>query len=166
MSQYKKTKIKTGTATPNAVPLVSNCDNCPKVNASYSSATGGVSDTDTLFSTIKQLCVLQREVQELQAANKKTFSFYDSTSKLNKTVHTVVIILMIVPIIQLLCCAGVVYYLGIEEELPGLINWILGGVSVLSLIEMIIGGVKLFHYEKKMDELEKKVDALSKNNNA
>ncbi len=165
MSQYKKTKTKTGTATPNAVPLVSNCDNCSKINASYSSTTGGNSDVGALFSAISQICDLQREVKELQAANKKTSSFYDSTSKLNKTVRTVIIILMIVPIIQLLCCAGVVYSLGIEEELPGLINWILGSVSVLSLIELIVGGVKLFLYEKRMDELEKKIETLFKNDN-
>lgn len=108
---------------------------------------------------------LQREVRELQAANKKTSSFYDSTSKLNKTVRTVIIILMIVPVVQLLCCAGVVYSLGIEDELPGLINWILGGVSLLSLGELIVGGVKLFLYEKRMDELEKKIDTLFNANN-
>lgn len=72
---------------------------------------------------------------------------------------------MIMPIIQLLCCAGVVYSLGIEDELPGLINWVLGGVSLLSLVELIVGGVKLFLYEKRMDELEKKIDALSNSNN-
>ena len=59
---------------------------------------------------------------------------------------------MVVPIIQLLCCAGVVYYLGIEDKLPGLIKWILGGVSILSIIELIVGGVKLFLYEKRLDD--------------
>ena len=163
MPQYQKKK--TGTTTQNTVPLASSCDNCPKVNASYSSTTGGTSNTDTLIGTIGQLHDLQREVRELQAARKKTSSFYDSTSKLNKTVRTVIIILMIVPVVQLLCCAGVVYSLGIEDELPGLINWILGGVSLLSLGELIVGGVKLFLYEKRMDELEKKIDTLFNANN-
>lgn len=53
------------------------------------------------------------------------------------------------------------YSLGIEDELPGLINWILGSVSILSILELIVGGIKLYLYEKKMDELEKKIDAMS-----
>lgn len=68
---------------------------------------------------------------------------------------------MVIPVIQLLLCAGVVYFLGIEDELPGLINWILGSVSILSILELIVGGIKLYLYEKRMDELEKKIDAMS-----
>lgn len=159
MAQYQKTQSKT--ATKNSIPLANSCDNCPKVNTSSSSTANGTSSTEMLISTIGQLHDLQREVRELQAGNKKTVSFYDSTTKLNKTVRTVVIILMIVPVVQLLCCAGVVYSLGIEDELLGILNWILGGVSLLSLIELIIGGVKLFLYEKRMDEIERKIEALS-----
>ena len=144
-----------------AVTFVTNCDSCPRVNASYSSTTVGTSNADTLISTIGQLHDLQREVRELQAASKKTLSFYDSTSKLNRTVQIVIIILMVIPVIQLLLCAGVVYSLGIKDELPGLINWILGSVSILSILELIVGGIKLYLYEKRMDELEKKIDAMS-----
>lgn len=132
MSEYQR--AKTETATQGSIPFVTNCDSCPRVNASYSSTTVGTSNADTLISTIGQLHDLQREVRELQAASKKTLSFYDSTSKLNKTVQIVIIILMVIPVIQLLLCAGVVYSLGIEDELPGLINWILGSVSILSIL--------------------------------
>lgn len=159
MSEYQR--AKTETATQGSIPFVTNCDSCPRVNASYSSTTVGTSNADTLISTIGQLHDLQREVRELQAASKKTLSFYDSTSKLNKTVQIVIIILMVIPVIQLLLCAGVVYFLGIEDELPGLINWILGSVSILSILELIVGGIKLYLYEKRMDELEKKIDAMS-----
>jgi hypothetical protein len=165
MSQYPKTE--TGSATPNTVPLASNCDNCPRVNATFSSSAttaAGVSNTDTLIETIGQVYNLRREVRELQAESKKKESFYDSTTKLNKTVRIVIIVLMIVPIVQLLCCAGAVYYLGIEDELPGLLYWVLGGVSLFSIVEMIVGGLKLFLYEKKMDELEKKIDELTNAN--
>ena len=147
MSEYQR--AKTETATQGSIPFVTNCDSCPRVNASYSSTTVGTSNADTLISTI------------VQAASKKTLSFYDSTSKLNKTVQIVIIILMVIPVIQLLLCAGVVYSLGIEDELPGLINWILGSVSILSILELIVGGIKLYLYEKRMDELEKKIDAMS-----
>lgn len=163
MTQYQRTKSET--ATQGSVPLVANCDNCPRINASSSSTAGGTSNTDTLIGTIGQLHDLQQEVRELQAASKKTLSFYDSTAKLNKTVRIAIIILMVVPIIQLLCCAGVVYYLGIEDKLPGLIKWILGGVSILSIIELIVGGVKLFLYEMRLDDLEKKIDAISTTRN-
>jgi uncharacterized integral membrane protein len=164
MPQYQK--AETGSSTPNTVPLASNCDNCPKVNTTFSSTTtnGFSNNADTLVVAIGQLHDLQREVQELQTANKKTVSFYDSTSKLNKTVRIVIIILMMVPIVQALFCAGVVYSLGIEDELPGLLYWVLGGVSIFSIIEMIVGGIKLFLYEKRMDELEKKIDALTNGN--
>ena len=53
------------------------------------------------------------------------------------------------------------YSLGIEDELPGLKISILGSVSILSILELIVGGIKLYLYEKKMDELEKKIDAMS-----
>ena len=111
--------------------------------------TVGTSNADTLISTIGQLHDLQREVRELQAASKKTLSFYDSTSKLNRTVQIVIIILMVIHVIQLLLCAGVVYSLGIEDELPGLINWILGSVSILSILELIVGGIKLIPLRKE-----------------
>lgn len=159
MSQYQR--AKTESATQVSIPLVANCDGCPRVNTSYSSTTGGTSNTDTLIGTIGQLHELQQEVRKLQSESKKTLPFYDSTAKLNKTVRVVVIILMVIPIMQLLFCAGVVYSLGIEDELPGLLNWILGGVSIMSILELIVGGVKLFLYEKRMDELEKKIDAMS-----
>ena len=38
---------------------------------------------------------------------------------------------------------------------------ILGSVSILSILELIVGGIKLYLYEKRMDELEKKIDAMS-----
>ena len=100
MSEYQR--AKTETATQGSIPFVTNCDSCPRVNASYSSTTVGTSNADTLISTIGKLHDLQREVRELQAASKKTLSFYDSTSKLNKTVRIVIIILMVIPVIQLL----------------------------------------------------------------
>lgn len=63
---------------------------------------------------------------------------------------------MVIPVIQLLLCAGVVYSLGIEDELPGLINWILGSVSILSILELIVGGIKLYLYEREWTSLKRK----------
>ena len=41
------------------------------------------------------------------------------------------------------------YSLEIEDKLLGLIKRILGGLSIFSLVELIVGGIKLFLYEKK-----------------
>lgn len=158
MAQYQKSE--TSTATQNAIPIVSSCDGCPKVNTS-SSSTPGFSSSDMLFSTIGQLHDLQQEVQKLQNASRKTLSFYDSTSKLNNTVRTVVIILMLIPIAQLLLCVAVVYSLGIQDELPGLLSWALSGVGIASIIELSVGGAKLFHFDKRIEAIEKRIDSLS-----
>jgi hypothetical protein len=72
---------------------------------------------------------------------------------------------MIVPIVQLICCVGVVYFLGIEDKLPGLLRLVLSGVSIFSIIELTVGGFKLYFYETKMDKFEKDLDALTNINN-
>ena len=162
MAQQIKGKIS---KMPQAyTSTTSTCEGCPKVSAASSRSTNATSNGDVLVATIGQLNELQKEVRELQKENKKKSSFYNSSAKLNNTVRVVVIILLIVPVIQMLCCAGVVYYLGIQDQLPSLINWLLGGVSILSLLELIVGGVKLFLYEKRMDELESKINDLNPRN--
>lgn len=162
MARYQK-KGST-TATQSTLTISSTCEGCPKVNATpNSSSIGNTSGTDMLFSTIGQLSELQKEVKKLKEETQKTASFYRSSTKLNNTVRTVVIILMVVPVIQLLCCTCIVYALGIEEELPNLLKWVLSGVSILSVLELIVGGIKLYLYEKRMDELEKKIDELKAN---
>lgn len=161
MARYSK--AESGTATKTVFSSPTSCDNCPKINPSSSSSTSNrIFDSDILVSTIGQLVELKKEVQELQEESKKAESFYNSTTKLNNTVRTVVIVLMIVPVLQLICCTGVIYALGIEEKLSGLLKWALGGISLFSIIELIVGGVKLYWYEKRMDIIEKDIDELKK----
>lgn len=163
MTQYSNTE--TGTTVPTSASFINNCENCPRVNTQSSSTAGGSPNAEILIGTIGHLHDLQKEVQELQEKSKKTVSFYDSGARLNRTVRVVVIVLMVIPFLQLISCAAVVYLLGIEDELPNLLNWVLGTVSVLSLVELIMGSIKLFLYEKRMDELEEKINSLSTTRN-
>ena len=55
------------------------------------------------------------------------------------------------------------YSLEIEDKLLGLINRILGGLSILSLVELIVGGIKLFLCKKGWTSL--KIDPSSSANN-
>lgn len=66
--------------------------------------------------------------------------------------------------VQLVACTVIVYYLGIQEQLHSLLNWVLSGVSLLSVAEMIVGGIKLYLLEHKVDELKEKVEATQEGN--
>ena len=158
MARY--TKAESTAATKSAFPLPNTCDGCPKVNTSSSSSANNSSNADVLISTIGQLNDLKKDVQQLQEESKRTASFYQSSTKLNNTVRTVIIILMIVPVLQLIGCTCVVYALGIEDTLPNLLKWTLSGVSILSILELIVGGIKLYLYENRINELEKEIEKL------
>lgn len=163
MSQHSNTGTGILPLTPTSI--TGDCINCPRVNPSSTSTSNNVGDTSILIDAIGQLHDLQKEVKEIQTKQGKLMEFYDSSTKLNKTVRIVIIVLMIIPALQLICCTGVVFYLGIQQKLSDLLNWVLGGVSLLSLVELIVGGVKLFLDEKKIENLEKKVDDLSTSKN-
>ena len=159
MAHY--TKSKSSSTSQPYLPSVNNtCEGCPKVSGTTSSSTNNPSTSEILVTTIGQLNDLQKAVKELQKESNKKSSFYQSSTRLNNTVRRVVVILLIVPILQLLFCIGTVYYLGIQDQLPSLINWILGSVGLLSVVELVIGGVKLFGYDKKIEDLEKKIEDL------
>lgn len=76
-------------------------------------------------------------MHELEATTKETQSFYDSTTKLNKTVQIAVMLLISVPIVQLVFATLMVYYLGIQDDLNGLLHWLLGSISFFSVIELL-----------------------------
>ena len=67
---------------------------------------------------------------------------------------------MAIPLIQLIACTAVVYFLGIQEELPSLLIWILSGVSLLSIAEVLITVLKYFILENKVSDLEKKIEKI------
>ena len=161
MGQYPENS--SSTATNSSFPLTSTCDGCPKLHSpSSSSSAGGINTTDMLFTAIGELNNLKKEIEDLKKHDLQSSSFFQSSTNLNKTVRIVVIILMLVPLIQLILCTAVVYYLGIQEEISGLLNWVLGGVTLLSFVEVFLGGSKLYQLNSRMDATEKKIEKLDK----
>jgi hypothetical protein len=79
---------------------------------------------------------------------------------LAKTSRVAIIVLMVLPVLQLVLCAAIVYCLGIQENLSGLINWIIGGIGALSFLEVLITAVKYFSLENKVNDFEKRLDKL------
>lgn len=140
-----------------------NCSVCQRsgINAN-ATGTGGINANEMFIQNLVEVNNLKKEIDELKKGQRKAEDFYGSTANLNKTVQIVVIVLMIIPVLQLIACAVVVHYLGIQDKIASLLNWVLSGVSLLSLLELGIGGFKLFTIEKKLEEFEKKLD--SKNN--
>lgn len=100
---------------------------------------------------------LKNKVQELDKQQQITHDFYEESKKLAKTSRIVLTLLMCAPCIQLVICAVVVYYLGIQDNISPLLNWLLGGLSVFSIIEVIITAIKYFMLENKVETIEKKL---------
>lgn len=159
MGLYSKTE--SNATTKPVIILPSSCDSCPKakVSASSSAATSGT-NPDMLFKTIGELHDLKTEVEKLKEESKKSAAFYQSATALSNTVRKVVFFMMMIPILQLIGCMVVVYFLGIENELPKLLKLVLSGVSVLSLIELAVGGMKIYSYDNEIKELKSRVDNI------
>ncbi len=102
----------------------------------------------------KEVQKFNEQVSELKAEIQKTKDFYKAVTKLSKISYTAIILLLAVPILQLIACTVVTYYLGIQEQLSPIINWILGSLSVASLIEIIMFFVKMYDWEKRLKKLE------------
>lgn len=100
---------------------------------------------------------LQKKVEELEENKNKTQDFYGSLTKFNTTLRKMLVFVMWVPVLQLIACAIIVYFLGKQDQLPSILNWILGGVSVFSLFEVIFVPVRLYILESKIDDLEKRI---------
>lgn len=154
MSRYMKPKSETETKLFYQTPT--SCTGCPKINTESSSTSSESLPNDYLFSVIQRIGALEKDIQDIKESNKKTSSFFQSSAKLNDTIRVVVIILLLIPLIQLILCTCIVYHLGIEDELPNLLKWSLSWISILSIIEIIIGGLKIYMLDKRIELLEKK----------
>ena len=160
MARYTKSGSGSATKTEYSLP---KCDNCPRINTSSSrSSTVGSYDSSILVSVIEDFSHIKQEVQKLQDEIKSVEPYYESSTKLNNTVRIVIILLMMVPLLQLLCCIGVVYTLGIEEKLSGLLKLFINGIGILSIVELIFGGVKLFLFDNRLGLIEKEIEELKR----
>lgn len=148
------------------------CENCPRVNISTSgsiinninsSSSSNGYDAGVLYHCIAKVENLEKEVENLKKNQKSQEDYYISGKKLNDIIRAALMLLcLIVPCVQLICCTGVVYSLGIQKSLPGILSWFLGGLSFLSIIEVIIASMKFFSITNKLSELEKRLNSYSK----
>lgn len=142
------------------------CPGCPQLSTSASSSTPIPTPnlTRELLEGYSKIQELQKEIEKLKREHERSRSFYEEIGKLSKVSRIAIILLMIVPMLQLVACTVIVHYLGIQEQLHSLLNWVLSGVSLLSVLEMIVGGIKLYLLEHKVDELKEKVEATQEEN--
>lgn len=130
-------------------------------NTQSGSAPEQPSEIQALITYLGQLGVMQSEINALKAELKeeknKTTGFYQSLTKLSDIAQKAIWFLLIIPMLQLIACSAVVYYLGIQEDLPSLLTWVIGGVSFLSVAEMIILPIKFTTMENRMNEIERKL---------
>lgn len=165
------TVIKKPTDSSTATSIVQdhqNCSSCPQfVNPKSGSGHEQQSDVLALVGYLAQLGSMQSEINalktDLEAEKSKSAGFYQSLTKLSNTSRKVIWVLLVIPMLQFISCTAVVYFLGIQDELPSLLTWVLSSVSALSIVEMIILPIKFFTMENRMNEIERK---LSENHDA
>lgn len=135
-------------------------------NSIDTSTSGGSSEMGLFYGLINtnilEVADLKRRINDLEKQQGKTKSFYKSVTRLSNLSTIIIGIMFIIPMLQLIGCAAVVYYLGIQDKLPGLLNWVLGGVSLFSLIEMIFIPIKFYFMETKISSLEEKYNEENK----
>lgn len=155
MSQYSKQDTETSS-------LINNNENSSSVNSTLNN--NKFSEVSMLSHTIGELQKLKEEFEKLQKEVEKSKSFYDSATKVNNTVFIVLIVFLLIPVLQLVVCAGVLYFLGIQDNLLEFFKWGLGGIGLLSLVQVVIWGIKVFYHGKRIDDLEKKIENLTSKN--
>lgn len=157
-------KKTTNTSSTSNIP--NNCSGCPKsVNSSSETNTPQIDNNGVVASIVTQYAIqieaLKTDVEQIKNDQDKQADFYRFGAKLSNVARIALIILLIVPLLQLIACTAVVYYLGIQEQLNGLLSWVLGGVSLFSIIDIIFVIIKFTSIEKRVEELEKRLDKPS-----
>lgn len=152
---------KTSTGSATQAPFQQVYAGSSQFSASSSaSKDDAISIMDMVTKSLITMDALQKDIIRVEKEQDRTRDFYDGLTSLAKTSKIAIFILMIIPVFQLIACTAVVYYLGIQDQLSGLLTWILGGVSFLSIAEASITAMKYFTLENKVNELEKKIDKL------
>ena len=128
------------------------------IDTSTTAGNSEISLYGLITTNIQEVAELKKRMNDLEKQQNKTKAFYKSITKLSNLSTTIMGIMLIIPMLQLIGCAAVVYYLGIQEKLSGLLNWVLGGVSLFSLVEMIFIPIKFYFMETKITSLEEKLN--------
>lgn len=136
----------------------------PVASASNESGTPAspASVLDLFYKCLEKNQQLEKNIRDIQSELNTTQNFFKNSSKLAKTSQIAIIILMIIPILQLLACTAIVYYLGIQDNLPSLLTKVLSGVSLLSFVEVVITIIRFSTLKSKVEEIEKRLDRLDK----
>lgn len=163
MARYTNDTSSSSVAA-SAVSINQTCASCPRVAVPESGSTfdQGIAAqlTTVLTQNLGTVSQLQKDIQRVEKEQDRTRNFYNAITKLSDVSRIVLLILLVIPIVQLIACTAVVYYLGIQEQLSSLLTWVLSSVSVLSIAEVVLIPVKLFTMEKRMDDIEKKIDKI------
>ncbi len=128
---------------------------------SSSVATPQINSSDFSFGLFNSYVVatnkLEERIDTIEEAQKKQEKFFDATTKLSNISSVAAILLLLVPLIQLFLCAAVVYGMGIEDSLPNLLKWFLGGISIASLFEVIYSFWSIKSIKKRIEAIEEKL---------
>lgn len=132
----------------------------PQTTVAQSPVSGnmGADLSQLLYQFMNDTSELRKKVDELEKKQRKSERFFGEVTALAKVSRIVMIILMIIPVVQLIACVLVVNYIGCNDKLIPLLNWVISGISVLSIIEMIYGGVKIYLFNRDIEEIKKKID--------
>lgn len=140
----------------------------PKLGESNNSSSMGNSSLEHPYNYIAQQAVRLNKIEEdilkikeQQVAFEKdntVKSFLDSAKRVSDISAILLIILIVLPICQLGLCVATIYILGYDKTLSSFINWFIGGIGVLSLVELVGGCNKLKSLDERIKRLEDKID--------
>lgn len=97
---------------------------------------------------------LENEVNQLK-------NNLNENAKLAKTARISLILLMLVPMIQVIVCAAIIFGLGKEEQLPNLLKWFMSGISIMSVLEIIACFTDLKQFKDRIDNIENKIKSTT-----
>ena len=137
------------TSTATVISTNISCSNCPRISTPENTSQAILwNDLESFGHFYSELEKTKKDVTAIRAEQERNKDFIRR------------IVLMVLPVLQLVLCAAIVYCLGIQENLSGLINWIIGGIGALSFLEVLITAVKYFSLENKVNDFEKRLDKL------
>lgn len=149
------------TSTATVISTNISYSNCPRISTPENTSQAILwNDLESFGHFYSELEKTKKDVTAIRAEQERNKDFIRRMAALAKTSRVAIIVLMVLPVLQLVLCAAIVYCLGIQENLSGLINWIIGGIGALSFLEVLITAVKYFSLENKVNDFEKRLDKL------
>ena len=125
------------------------------------SASTSNSQNHSIYSLLSQSLVelekLKKEMEVLKDKQDKQDELLNSIQKLSDITHLVVLVLCIIPIIQVVVSGVLIYILGMQDKLNGLLNFTLTCLFGISAVELIGGFLKVYGLNKRIDNLEGKI---------